>query len=404
MNRATRINITTIGVIFGLSGITHGCSEMLQGNRPTNGFFINAIAAGSPWTRWAEGGEGAFTLVPNFLITGMLAMLVGLAIMIWSLGFVHKPRGPLVYLLLFVLLFLVGGGIGQVPFFMAAWAVATRIHKPLLWWRRRLSPAPRRWLANAWPWLLVIAALLILTALVIAIWGYVPGIDNMARLLNITLAMVGASFLLFLLAYVAGFARDIEQAHATTAGATLAVGATPTLVERRTNAVLVAYATQAGSTQEVAEAVAARLREDGLTVDLQPMRAVQSVAGYRAVVLGAPLYMFRWHKDAKRFLARHRAGLAERPVAVFALGPFEDKAEDWQGVRAQLDKELTKFPWLTPADITIFGGKFDPAKLGFPYTLIPALRRIPVSDIRDWVVIRSWADALAAKFQPLLAP
>ena len=42
--------------------------------------------------------------------------------------------------------------------------------------------------------------------------------------------------------------------------------------------VLVAYATRYGSTQEVAEAVAATLRERGLEVDVQPMRKVSGLA------------------------------------------------------------------------------------------------------------------------------
>ena len=71
--------------------------------------------------------------------------------------------------------------------------------------------------------------------------------------------------------------------------------------------ILVAYATRYGSTQEVAEAVAATLRERVLAVDIQPMQDVRSLDQYRAVVLGAPLYMFHWHKDALHFLARHRA-------------------------------------------------------------------------------------------------
>lgn len=211
MNRATRINVTTVGVIFGIGGITHGCSETLQSNTPTHGFFINAIAAGSSWTRWREGGEAAFTLVPNFLLTGILAILVGLAIIGWSLGAVHKSHGALVYLLLFVLLFLVGGGIGQVIFFIPAWAVATRIHKPLSWWHKVLPASFRRVLASMWPWLLTLASLLIGIGLIIAIWGYMPGIDDMERVLNITLSMVGASCLIFLLAFVAGFARDMEE-------------------------------------------------------------------------------------------------------------------------------------------------------------------------------------------------
>jgi menaquinone-dependent protoporphyrinogen oxidase len=164
--------------------------------------------------------------------------------------------------------------------------------------------------------------------------------------------------------------------------------------------ILVAYATKQGSTQEVAEAIAAALREDGTAVDCRPLKEVKTLEGYAAVVVGAPLYMFRWHKDAKIFLSRHRQALMARPVAVFAMGPLKDEAKDWQDVRAQLDKELLKFPWLAPVAAEVFGGKHDPAKLSFPYNLIPALKQMPASDIRDWTAIRAWAIGLTAKLAP----
>ena len=69
----------------------------------------------------------------------------------------------------------------------------------------------RKGLAQAWLWLLSTAALLILIALGIAVFGYMPGVENMEQVLNITLSLVGVSLVLFLLASVAGFARDIEQ-------------------------------------------------------------------------------------------------------------------------------------------------------------------------------------------------
>jgi menaquinone-dependent protoporphyrinogen oxidase len=163
--------------------------------------------------------------------------------------------------------------------------------------------------------------------------------------------------------------------------------------------ILVAYATRYGSTQEIAEAIAATLRESGLAVDCKPAKEVQSLEGYGGVVLGAPLYMFRWHKDAKSFLSRHREALAVRPAAVFALGPFEDVPKQWQDVRANLDKELAKFPWFAPVAVQIFGGKFDPAKLDFPYNLVPGLKKLPISDIRDWDAIRAWANGLAPRLQ-----
>lgn len=172
--------------------------------------------------------------------------------------------------------------------------------------------------------------------------------------------------------------------------------------------VLVAYASKYGSTQEVAEAIAATLRESGLMVDLEPMREVKTLEEYTAVVLGAPLYMLHWHKEARGFLSRHRENLTKRPVAIFALGPFNDEEKEWEEVRAQLDKELAKFPWFTPMAIEIFGGKFDPEKLRFPDNLIaklPAspLRNMPASDARDWTAIRDWASNLATQFQPALA-
>jgi menaquinone-dependent protoporphyrinogen oxidase len=168
--------------------------------------------------------------------------------------------------------------------------------------------------------------------------------------------------------------------------------------------VLVVYASKYGSTQEVAEVIAATLRENGLAVDLEPMRKVKKLEDYNAVVLGAPIYMLHWHKDAINFLSQHREILTKCRVAIFALGPLHAEEEEWNETRTQLDKELSKFSWLTPIAIEIFGGKFDPAKLRFPDNIIvglPAspLHKMPSSDMRNWKSIRAWADNLAIQIQ-----
>jgi len=159
------------------------------------------------------------------------------------------------------------------------------------------------------------------------------------------------------------------------------------------NEVLVAYASKYGSTREVAEAIGSTLREGGTPADVRPARDVENVDGYSAVVLGAPLYFFRWHSDARHFLRRNKKALVDLPVAVFALGPTNDVPEDFAETRKQFDRALAKFEWLSPCAAMLFGGKLDPTELRFPDSN-PAMKNMPASDIRDWDAIRAWAGGL----------
>lgn len=166
--------------------------------------------------------------------------------------------------------------------------------------------------------------------------------------------------------------------------------------------ILVGYVTNYGSTREVAENIAVTLREHGFLVDVQPLREVHTLTGYKAVIVGAPLYMFHWHKDAVRFLTRHREALVERPVAIFTLGPVRDPHDEkeWQDARAQLTKDLDRFPWLKPIACEIFGGRLDPASLHFPFRMFAG--KMQASDLRDWAAIHTWTEELVTKFASLL--
>ena len=123
----------------------------------------------------------------------------------------HTRRGPSVFLLLFVLLLLTGGGVAQVIFFPLTWAVATRINKPLTWWRKVLRGRLRAVLSRLWPWLLAAGALLMVMTLQVATTGFVPGVDDPDAALNVMLVCLAGGLTSILLTYVAGFAYDIER-------------------------------------------------------------------------------------------------------------------------------------------------------------------------------------------------
>ncbi|HII41130.1 MAG TPA: hypothetical protein HA326_07960, partial [Thermoplasmata archaeon] len=106
---ATRIVVSTIGVILGVSGIEHGVGEVLQGNvAPPAGVF--PAWPGSSFFRIFN-GEPAFSLVPNLFATGVLAMLVGALVVTWAALGITRKRGGWVLVGLLLVQFLVGGGI-----------------------------------------------------------------------------------------------------------------------------------------------------------------------------------------------------------------------------------------------------------------------------------------------------
>ena len=201
--------MATLGTIFGISGMNHGFFEILQGNVPTGGLFISAI--GEAQKMWTHGNELAFTLIPNLLMTGIAAMIVGLAIIIWSLGFVHKKDGSVVFILLFILLLIVGGGVAQILFFPWIWLVSTRINKPLTWWRKILPLKIQKPLGKLWLWFLIISSALLVFVLEIGITGFVPAVNDPEAVLLIMLSCLGMEAAVLPLTFVSGFAHDVTM-------------------------------------------------------------------------------------------------------------------------------------------------------------------------------------------------
>ena len=90
--------------------------------------------------------------------------------------------------------------------------------------------------------------------------------------------------------------------------------------------ILVTFGSSRGGTEGLAQMVGDSLREQGVTVDVLPPRAVKHLDGYDAVVVGGALYAFRWHRDARGFVRRHLRELRGLPTFFFSSGPLDNSA------------------------------------------------------------------------------
>jgi hypothetical protein len=56
-----------------------------------------------------------------------------------------------------------------------------------------------------------------------------------------------------------------------------------------------------------------------------------------------------------------------------------------------------------PVAVRIVGGKFDPAMLTLPFNIMPCLKQMPPSDIRDLPAVHAWTKGLAEEFETVPA-
>jgi len=152
MRRATRIVATAFGFIAGIAGLEHGYFEILQGStRPLSLMFASMGSPCVPEKIW-NACEPAMTILPNFLITGILTIILGLLIMVWSTAFIQRKNGGLILIMLSVALLLFGGGFFPPIIGLIGGAAGIQINKPLVG-----NPGSvTRFVAKLWPWPLVV--------------------------------------------------------------------------------------------------------------------------------------------------------------------------------------------------------------------------------------------------------
>jgi menaquinone-dependent protoporphyrinogen oxidase len=187
--------------------------------------------------------------------------------------------------------------------------------------------------------------------------------------------------------------------------------------------ILVTYATLSGSTTQVAEAIGETLGQEGAQVDVRPIKDVEDISDYEAVVVGGPMIM-GWHREARRFLKKHQGALSQKPVAYFmtALNLTKTSQESVDGVPIYCDPRLPKAPEkpdklsfkenyatpsrylgpvlkiapkVKPVSVGFFGGKLDYSRLNILHMLfVMLIIQARPGDHRDWEAIGAWAASL----------
>jgi len=160
--------------------------------------------------------------------------------------------------------------------------------------------------------------------------------------------------------------------------------------------ILVAYASRKGSTAGIAQAIGKELTLEGYTVDVSEMKSVTSLAGYNAVVIGAPVYTGKVTGDVAAFVSTNKDELSRVPVAGFVTGiaPVFPKTGDVKGFTDQL---VTALSPVRPVAVTMFAGTLDAGKMNLVERSLTTLMKVPTGDFRDWDAIAAWAKTLAGK-------
>jgi menaquinone-dependent protoporphyrinogen oxidase len=164
--------------------------------------------------------------------------------------------------------------------------------------------------------------------------------------------------------------------------------------------ILVAYASRAGSTAGVADAIGRTLAAGGVSVDVRPVQEVTDVKPYAAVIAGSAI-QGAWLPEGIEFVRAHRADLARKPFAAFMVC-ISLAMRGGENYRAGLGKKMEAVRALvSPVGEGMFAGMIDLEKLPAgdraKITIPVALGIFPPGDHRDWEKIRVWAEGLRPK-------
>lgn len=165
--------------------------------------------------------------------------------------------------------------------------------------------------------------------------------------------------------------------------------------------ILVTYASQAGSTRGIAEAIGQTLTENGAQVEVRSMKDVKDVSSYQAVVAGSAIHGGKLLDEANNFIRTHRTNLTHRPFfAFYVCMALSMKNDQYKEGTSQYLEPFRRV--VHPVSECGFSGAVDFSKLPmFPDRLV--IKGIVSSgawtagDHRDWKAVHNWAEDIASR-------
>jgi menaquinone-dependent protoporphyrinogen oxidase len=170
-------------------------------------------------------------------------------------------------------------------------------------------------------------------------------------------------------------------------------------------AVLVAYASDHGSTRGVAERIADQLRQRGVNAEACAVADVVEVSRYEAVVIGSAIHGAKWLPAARQFADRNAAPLRDRPVWLFSVSTLGDEesmfplrvANRLRTWRKETPEVAEMRRLLHPREHRNFAGAV--ARSHWPASGRAFFRATGgrYGDYRNWPAIDVWANLIAAQ-------
>jgi menaquinone-dependent protoporphyrinogen oxidase len=163
--------------------------------------------------------------------------------------------------------------------------------------------------------------------------------------------------------------------------------------------VLVAHASVHGSTAEIAERIADRLREDGLDVDVRPVDEVAALSGYAAVVVGSAIHTSNWLFVGRSFIRSHAEALHAIPTWMFSVSAVGATSSAYGSLGTTLLRTLRRAPTeihearktISPVDHRQFAGVVAPEGWSKGSIRLFKLFGGTFGDHRDWDDVDQWA-------------